>query len=126
MMKQTEKNILIVEDEPGSAESLAIGLKRSGYFPQIALSGKEGLRKLRECAFNFILCDINMPEMDGWEFAVKAKPLTSADFIFITADSRTNKKAEFISSPLLIKPIELYRIIELLNEKGGYITKATR
>lgn len=64
------KNILIVEDEPSSAESLAIGLRRAGYQPQIAYNGLDGQIKVQQTEFDFILCDINMPDMDGWEFVV--------------------------------------------------------
>ena len=113
------KKILIVDDQLNSTESIAIGLRKYGYYAESANSGKEGLLKVKNGKFDYVLCDINMPEMDGWEFANKAKAFTSADFIFITADSRTNKKTEFSSYSLLIKPIELSSIIELLNGKKG-------
>jgi len=116
IMPQKEKKILIVEDEHSSAESLSIGLKRFGYLSQVAHSGEEGLQRLRESMFDFVLCDINMPEMDGWEFAKKAKQGTGAGFIFITADSRTVMREEFSEDPLLIKPIDLNGLLKLLHD----------
>jgi len=109
--------VLIVEDEPRSAESLAIGLKRNELTVQIANCGKEGLQKLHRSTFDYILCDINMPQMDGWEFADRAKAYTLAEFIFVTADSRLVKKKEYSDCLLLIKPLEINSIIELLNER---------
>jgi len=118
-MEVAKKNILIVDDEQRAAESLAIGLRRAGYSPQIANNGLEGESKLKCAEFNFILCDINMPDMNGWEFAKKVKSITSAHFIFYTADSRMYRKAEFNSSPLLIKPLELDTLLKLLNEENN-------
>lgn len=114
---EKKKNILIVDDELSYAKSLAIGLRRAGYQSQIANSGLEGEKKIRDTDFNFILCDINMPEMDGWEFASKVKTLTSAEFIFITADSRITKKKEFDQYSLLTKPIDLAELLQLLEKK---------
>ena len=109
--------VLIVEDESRLAESLAIGLKRNGLTAQIANCGKEGLQKLHKSAFDYILCDINMPHMDGWEFADRAKAYTTAEFIFVTADSRIVKKKEYSNCPLLIKPLEINSIVKLFNER---------
>lgn len=117
-MDNNSKNILIVDDETKSAESLAIGLRKAGYHPQVANNGFEGTERLKKAKFEYILCDINMPDMDGWEFAQKVKTVTDADFIFYTADSRTYKKSNFSNYPLLIKPIELGNILELLQQKG--------
>lgn len=113
-MENNKRNILIVDDEQKSAESLAIGLRKAGYRPQIANNGFEGTERLKKATFDFILCDINMPDMDGWEFAQKVKTVTEANFIFCTADSRTYRSTKYNNSPLLIKPIELGNVLELL------------
>ncbi len=109
--------LMIVEDEPRFAESLAIGLRESGYLPYVVHDGIDGLKMLRDQEFNFIICDINMPVMDGWEFACKAKAYSTARFIFMTADPYTIKAKELKNYPLLIKPIKIKMILQLLSDE---------
>lgn len=116
-MQSEGKKVLIVEDEPREAQALAIALNRLGFSIQIANSGEVGLKKLVKSRFDFVLCDINMPNMDGFELFNRAKPFTSADFIFMTADPQFIMKDGLSNCVLLIKPIELNSIIELINRK---------
>jgi two-component system, NarL family, capsular synthesis sensor histidine kinase RcsC len=47
-----------------------------GYATTAAENGVEALRNLENSdAVNFVLTDINMPQMDGWELAVRVKEL---------------------------------------------------
>lgn len=64
-------NILIVEDDPAMRVFIRASLVRSSLsFGKIfeARNGKEGIEILQNNDINFILSDINMPEMDGIEF----------------------------------------------------------
>jgi len=115
VMKDKKQNILIIDDERPSAESLAIGLERNGFLPQVAVSGEEGLKKLQYVKFDFTLCDINMPEMNGWEFASKLPVLgSSTNLIFITAETTTGFRKEYRDIPVLTKPIELEILVSYL------------
>jgi two-component system response regulator AtoC len=60
--------ILIIDDEENMRHMLSKMLQRSGYSVQNAADGQEGLAKLESGAFDFILCDIKMPIMDGMAF----------------------------------------------------------
>lgn len=59
------KRILIVEDDMTLAEALSISLKDEGFEVTEAHDGLEGLKKAEEILPDLILCDINMPKMDG-------------------------------------------------------------
>jgi two-component system response regulator AtoC len=114
-MEDKKQNILIIDDERSSADSLAIGLERNGFLPQVAVSGEEGLKKLQYENFDFILCDINMPEMNGWEFASKLPVLkSSTNLIFITAETAMENRKEHKDIPVLTKPIELEMLVSYL------------
>ncbi|HSE84055.1 MAG TPA: response regulator, partial [Thermodesulfobacteriota bacterium] len=65
-MKQT---VLIIDDETGIRESLSVILEMEGYEVECADSAYSGLRLIDEGKnYDFIVCDIRMPGMDGIGF----------------------------------------------------------
>jgi two-component system response regulator AtoC len=66
------RHILIIDDEENLRHMLAAMLSRQGYRADGAAHGADGLRALRGKAYDFILCDIRMPVMDGKEFLGEA------------------------------------------------------
>ena len=60
-----EKKVLIVDDEESMRHMLSVMLEHEGYCVETASDGKEALQKARREEFNFILCDVRMPKMDG-------------------------------------------------------------
>lgn len=107
--------ILIVDNEHNSTEALAIGVKRYGYYVETANSGEEGLLKIKNTKFDYVLCDIDMPEMDGWEFTSKIYSICKEiKIIYMTALLRGRVHKKFSKFPLLIKPFKLNELITLL------------
>lgn len=76
--------VLIVEDEPDNIRIPEMTLKHYGTEVYIAENGKQGLELLEKITPNFILLDLSMPVMDGWEMykQVRANPETK-DLIVI-------------------------------------------
>ena len=68
MTEQTQKNILIVEDEAPLAKALKKTLEDSGFDVEIADDGERALRIVKEQHFDLILLDIIMPNKDGFAF----------------------------------------------------------
>jgi two-component system response regulator AtoC len=64
----TTKRVLIIEDEANMRHMLSVLLRKAGYEVKAANDGKQGLEAIEGEAFDFILCDIKMPRMDGMEF----------------------------------------------------------
>ncbi|MEN8140560.1 MAG: sigma-54 dependent transcriptional regulator [Thermodesulfobacteriota bacterium] len=62
------KNILILDDEPNMRHMLTMLVTKAGYGVKAVGHGREGLALLANERFDFILCDVRMPEMDGMEF----------------------------------------------------------
>ena len=80
--------ILIIEDDAGIRRSLALSLKTEGYAVTEAPNGRVGLELAAAQAPALIICDINMPEMDGYEVVTALRrnsALASIPFIFLTA-----------------------------------------
>ncbi|HQB39170.1 MAG TPA: sigma-54 dependent transcriptional regulator [Deltaproteobacteria bacterium] len=64
--------MLIIEDEENLRHMLSVMLSRQGYSADTAENGAEGLRLALQQVYDFILCDIRMPEMDGKAFLEQA------------------------------------------------------
>ena len=69
----TTNRILLIDDEENFRHMLSVILKKRGYDVETASSGTEGLKKIDTAAFDTVLCDIRMPQMDGLEFLKEAQ-----------------------------------------------------
>ena len=58
--------VLIVEDDPHTAELLAYNLSEAGFQVFSAEDGLSALHKLDIVTVDLIVCDVMMPEMDGF------------------------------------------------------------
>ena len=82
------KKILIIEDNPDVRENLSAILTLSGYEAETAENGRIGVDKAQKNAPDLILCDIMMPELDGYGVLhILSRHHQTADvpFIFLTA-----------------------------------------
>lgn len=134
-MEKTIRNdpvrVLIVDDETNSRNRLIDLLTdlQTHYPTKIigeAQNGIEALKKLESLEAEVVLCDINMPEMDGLEFARHSKYLPNPPHvIFVTAyDDFAVKAFEVHAIDYLVKPVRSARLLEALQrvEKAGFTT----
>jgi DNA-binding response OmpR family regulator len=61
--------VLVVEDEPDTAESINMLLRLSGYDVQVARDGPSGVSTALTMSPDIVLLDIGLPGMDGWNVA---------------------------------------------------------
>ena len=61
------KHILVVEDEPDTAELLEFHLENAGYKVTIAEDGYEALKKIHKLRPDLLTLDLMIPEIDGFE-----------------------------------------------------------
>lgn len=62
-----DMSVLIVEDEPLLASTLAMGLRAEGFIVAHAANGVDGLRQACENAFEVVVLDIMLPGLNGYE-----------------------------------------------------------
>ncbi|HAV61705.1 MAG TPA: DNA-binding response regulator, partial [Verrucomicrobiales bacterium] len=82
------KRILIIEDEPEMRRNIATILRLEKYQPLTAEHGRAGVEQAFKEAPDLILCDVMMPELDGYGVLkeLRENPDTEATpFIFLTA-----------------------------------------
>lgn len=80
--------VLLIEDNLEIRENTAEILELEGYMVEIAENGVVGIAKAKEKLPDLILCDIMMPEADGWQVIKQLKENKSTSkipFVFITA-----------------------------------------
>ena len=69
METPVKQRLLVIDDEESLRHMLSVLLKRQGYRVDTAADGSEGLALAQKGRYDFILCDIKMPVMDGIEAA---------------------------------------------------------
>ena len=114
MSEQQAARILIAEDEANLRLVLQKELERLGYRVQVAPDGEAALRKLEESNVDVLLCDINMPRIDGMEVLrrVHERP-NPPEVIMLTGQATVETAVEAMklgAYDYLTKP---YRITEL-------------
>lgn len=112
------KNILVIEDEEFVRETISDMLEIEGYIPILAKNGEAGLECLTQIKPDLILCDINMPVMDGYEVLERLKStesLSNIPFIFLTAKASNDdmrRGMELGADDYIFKP---FKARDLLN-----------
>jgi len=112
------KKVLIIEDNDDIRENIVEILELAGYSVHAAANGKKGVELAMQELPDIILCDIMMPELDGYGvlYMLNKKPETAAiPFIFLTAKAERvdlRKGMEMGADDYLTKPFD---DMELLN-----------
>ncbi|WP_045224659.1 response regulator [Methyloterricola oryzae] len=89
------KTILIVDDSASLRQVVSIALRGAGYAVMEACDGVDALAKLNGTKIHLIICDVNMPRMDGITFVKEMKQLPAYKFtpvIMLTTESQEEKK----------------------------------
>lgn len=114
--------ILVVEDNLDSAESLRKLLELCGYSVTVAYSSAEGLEAAKQTRPDIVLCDIGLPDSDGYALAaaLRSNPATArARLIAVTAyggeqDQKRSREAGFQLH--LVKPVKPESLLQQLDE----------
>ncbi len=123
-MNQTPSKILIVDDEANMRHMLQTLLGESGYEVHAVSDGARALEQVRETTYQFIFCDIRMPNMDGLAFLHAARPyLDHTNVIMMSAYGTLDTAVEamklgaydYISKPF--KPDEILLALKKAQER---------
>jgi len=130
------EKILIVEDEQAIRETLKDILELSGYNVLVTKNGKEGYDSILEYSPDLVLCDVNMPELDGFELLSslnqKLKDGVVPPFIFLTAKVETQNLRQGMdlgADDYILKPFNQIHVLETIRmrlDKRKALTKSTK
>ncbi len=121
VVEDLRKVVLVVDDSLTMRKVLSRVLEREDYEVVTANDGMDAIEKLQEVTPDIILTDIEMPRMDGFEFAryVRDNPGTlKTPLVMIssrTADKHRNVAAEIGVDAFLGKPVQDETLIEQVN-----------
>ena len=90
-------SILIVDDSASMRQMVTFTLKSAGYDVEEAVDGVDALRKAKTKAFNAVVTDVNMPNMDGIALIKELRALASYKFtplLMLTTESTDDKKQQ--------------------------------
>jgi CheY-like chemotaxis protein len=114
------KRVLVVEDNADSAESLRMLLDLSGYEVEVARTGPAGVDAAGRFLPHAVVCDIGLPELDGYAVArsLRGRPETAgARLIAVTGYGRAEdvekaRRAGFDHH--LTKPVDPQELLDRL------------
>lgn len=116
------KAIMIIDDSASMRQVVSITLKKAGYDMIEACDGKDALNKLTGQKVHLMICDVNMPNMDGISFLKEVKTLPSYKFtpiIMLTTESQETKKQEGRAAGAkawMVKPFKPEQLLEAISK----------
>lgn len=116
------KTIMVIDDSASIRQVVKFTLSTAGYNIIEACDGKDALNKLIGQRINLIVCDVNMPNMDGITFLKNLKSLPSHKFtpvIMLTTESQESKKQEGKlagARAWVVKPFKPEQMIEAVSK----------
>jgi CheY-like chemotaxis protein len=117
--------VLVVDDNPDAAESLALVLRADGHETRVVWNGLDALDAARETRPDVVLLDLGMPFMNGYEVAHRFREdpaMQSTMLVAVTGwgsddDRRRTQAAGFAGH--LVKPIDPDALLALVRKHAG-------
>ncbi|MFW0716665.1 response regulator [Pedobacter sp. N23S346] len=116
--------ILLIEDDERLRQNIVEILELYGYIVYTAVDGQEGYEKTLHLKPDLIICDLNMPIMNGPEFITKIKTsaLAQTPILLLTGTryfDNHQKRAIAEASGFLRKPFLINDLILLIKKYTG-------
>lgn len=122
--------ILVIEDNPDSAETLKILLEMSDYEVETAPDGNSGIHIAAEFAPEIIICDIGLPGgLSGYDVVSELRKNKNFDNVYFIALSGygqiedKEKSAEVGFHEHLVKPVDFDVLLEIISEVRDFTQK---
>jgi DNA-binding response OmpR family regulator len=91
--------VLVVDDEPGLAKTLAWILEQSGYVSAVAYTGKDAVELASRVTAALAIVDVNLPDVDGIKVAAEiCRRLPTCKILLITGDLHSAPLLEWLKT----------------------------
>jgi CheY-like chemotaxis protein len=117
-----KRSVLVVDDVPDVTEMIGLFLQHAGYDVVLADSAPAALRLANEKAFDLIISDIGMPEMNGYELVETLRrraEYQGIPIIAVTGYSEYDDRGRALRAGFnahLTKPIDPSELLLLMND----------
>lgn len=117
------KKIFVIEDDEALRENLISLLDVEGFQTHFSETGKEGIELIKEFLPDLILCDIMLPDTDGYQIIseLKTHPQTrNIPFVFLTARAEMKDLRSGMNlgaDDYLTKPYDANELINVVNTR---------
>jgi len=118
--------VLLIDDMEPVLRMLKDGLELNGHEVYAALSGRKALEIFKQRRIDVVVCDLGMPEMNGWEVGIATrricdeKGIPRPPFILITGWSGQQNDTKRISNSgvdaVVEKPVEIGKLISTIRK----------
>ncbi|MCU1283230.1 MAG: chemotaxis protein CheY [bacterium] len=109
--------VLVVDDDPDIRDSLRMLLEDEGYCVRTACDGAEAVATMKSETPCFVILDLMMPVMDGWEVAGRMHDDERLAAIPLCVVTATPEWAPRDSACVLPKPVDVSRLLALVHER---------
>jgi two-component system copper resistance phosphate regulon response regulator CusR len=116
--------LLLAEDERQAGEYLVKGFSENGCVVDWAQNGTDALHLATNSAYDVIVLDVGLPQLDGWEVIKRLRTETQTPVLFLTARDRVEDRVrglELGADDYLVKPFafsELLARVRALQRRG--------
>lgn len=116
------KKVLIVDDDAYIRKAVELKLKKAGYQIFLAGNGEEGLDLIETQKPGAVVCDINMPKMDGKTLCLRTNPLKKEQpFLTIIVSARISLDdeawiREMTDTQFMEKPFSPSKLLDAVNQ----------
>jgi putative two-component system response regulator len=121
--KASPATILIADADQDSAQRLRAGLESAGHRVILAADGAAALRMLSAHACDLVLCDVSLPDLDGFEVcrAIKQAPATQDTpvVLLVDGDDELQRQRAFQAGAddVAAKPVDLTALLALVRSQ---------
>jgi DNA-binding NarL/FixJ family response regulator len=123
------KKLLLVDDDPNLLLLVKDYLELRGYEVSTAGHGREGLKSLEKSLPDLIICDVMMPEMDGYAFVkfVRDNPRTNwIPVLFLSAKGQIQDRVTGLSTGADVYMVKPFEPDELIAQIEASLKQASR
>lgn len=120
-MSNSQKKILIAEDEKPLARAISLKLEKEGFLTEMVYDGEEVEKKITAGEYDLILMDLMMPKLDGFSVMEKMKSDNIKIPVIIMSNlSQETDKARVIQAGAIAyfvkSDIKLFEVVAFIKE----------
>ncbi len=125
----TQKKLLLIDDDPNLILLVKDYLEFRGYEVVTAENGREALEVLEKQTVDMIICDVMMPEMDGYSLvsAIRSDPKTSwIPVLFLSAKGQSQDRVKGLNIGADVYMVKPFEPEELVAQVESSLKQASR